>query len=70
MSTPIFEELEAERAREAEVAALIARANDPDDEYDGHHGTDRTEDSLEYAIANNPAVAEKIRARIAAVEGV
>lgn len=28
--------------REAETAALIARANDPDDPYDGHHGRDRT----------------------------
>ena len=29
--------------REAEVEALIARATDPDDSYDGHHGNDRTE---------------------------
>lgn len=29
--------------REAEVAALIARALDPDDDYDGHHGDDRAE---------------------------
>ena len=28
--------------REAEVDALIARAQDPEDEYDGHHGHDRT----------------------------
>lgn len=27
--------------REAEVAELIRRAQDPDDEYDGHHGNDR-----------------------------
>lgn len=54
--------------REAEVAALIARANDPADPYDGHHGTDRSEDSLEYAIANNPEVAAKIKARLAAAE--
>jgi hypothetical protein len=67
--TPVFDELRAERAREAEVAALIAKANDPDDPYDGHHGTDRSEDSLEYAVANDPAVAEKIRARLAAAEG-
>lgn len=57
-----------EAQREAECEALICRANDPDDEYDGHHGTDRAEDSLEYAIAHNPAVAEKLFARIAAVE--
>jgi hypothetical protein len=27
--------------REAEVEELIRRAQDPDDEYDGHHGNDR-----------------------------
>lgn len=72
MSTPIYDELvkpdAEELARLAEVEALIAQANDPDDEYDSHHGTDRSEDSLDYAIANDPAVAEKIRARIAAFE--
>ena len=52
-------------AREAEVAVLIAKANDPADPYDGHHGTDRTEDSLEYAEANRPEVAAKIRERLA-----
>lgn len=59
---------EDERRREAEVAELIAKANDPDDPYDGHHGTDRSEDSLEYAAANNPEVAEKIRRRLAGEE--
>jgi hypothetical protein len=29
--------------REAEVAALIARALDPNDAYDGHHGNDQSE---------------------------
>ncbi len=33
---------EARRAREDEVAELIGRANDPQDDYDGHHGRDRT----------------------------
>lgn len=28
--------------REAATAELIARANDPADPYDGHHGADRT----------------------------
>jgi len=28
--------------REAEVEALILRAQDPEDDYDGHHGRDRT----------------------------
>lgn len=58
-----------EAEREAEVAALIARAEDPDDEYDGHHGNDDSNDSFEYALVNNPEIAEKIRARILAFEG-
>lgn len=29
--------------REAETAALLERANDPSDDYDGHHGDDRTQ---------------------------
>lgn len=69
---PIYDELikpdQAEIDRLAEVERLIALANDPDDDYDGHHGTDRSVDSLDYAVANNPEVAEKIRARIAAFE--
>lgn len=64
-----MEKSEDELAREAEIEALIAKANDPDDEYDGHHGNDRSDDSLAYAIENDPALALKIRARIAAVEG-
>lgn len=52
--------------REAEVAALIARAQDPDDEYDGHHGTDRSEDSLAWLQANDPANYSRILAKIAA----
>lgn len=72
MATPIYDELIKPDAddlkRLAEVDSLVAKANDPEDEYDGHHGTDRSEDSLDYAIANDPAVAEKIRARIAAFE--
>lgn len=50
--------------REAEVAALIARALDPDDSYDGHHGNDRSEDSLDYARANNPELARRIEDKI------
>lgn len=57
-----------EQEREAEVEALIARANDPEDDYDGHHGTDRAEDSLEYAIAFNPDVAAKIWQRLSLAE--
>jgi hypothetical protein len=33
----------ARAAREAEVDALIWRALDPTDPYDGHHGNDRSE---------------------------
>lgn len=39
--------------REAEIAALIARAQDPDDEYDAHHGTDRSEESLAWAAEHD-----------------
>lgn len=34
--------MSTEAEREAEVAALIAKALDPNDPYDGHHGNDRT----------------------------
>lgn len=61
--------MSTEAEREAEVEALICKANDPDDPYNGHHGTDRAEESLAYAIAHNPAVAEKLYARLAAAEG-
>lgn len=70
---PIYDELvkpdQSELDRIAEVLDLVDRANNLEDEYDGHHGTDRSSDSLAYAIETNPEVAEKIRARIAAFEG-
>jgi len=50
--------------REAEVAALIARAQDPDDTYDGHHGTDRSPESLEYARAHDPVTYERVIGKI------
>lgn len=50
--------------REAEIERLIARANDPDDPYDGHHGQDRSEDSVAYAKRNNPEVAAHIERNI------
>lgn len=31
------------KRRQAEVDALIARALNPDDDYDGHHGNDRSD---------------------------
>lgn len=51
-------------AREAEVAALIARALDPTDPYDGHHGNDRSDESLDYAQAHNPDLARRIEDNI------
>lgn len=34
---------QAAAARAAETAELIAKALDPTDDYDGHHGNDRSE---------------------------
>ena len=50
-------------AREAEVAALIEQANDPDDDYDGHHGPDGTAEAYLFALSNAPQDAVKIEAR-------
>lgn len=51
--------------REAEVQALIARALDPDDPYDGHHGTDRSPESLEWARVNDPETYQRVIGKIA-----
>jgi hypothetical protein len=51
--------------REAEVAALIARALDPEDSYDGHHGTDRSPESLEWLRVNDPATYARVTLKIA-----
>lgn len=51
--------------REAEVAALIARAQDPDDPYDGHHGTDRSPESLEWARVHDPETYARVTAKMA-----
>lgn len=56
--------MSTQEEREAEVAALIARALDPEDGYDGHHGNDRSEASLEYARQHNPELAERIENKI------
>lgn len=56
--------MSTQQEREAEIAALIARAQDPDDAYDGHHGTDRSEDSLEYARIHDPELAKRIEDKI------
>jgi len=50
--------------REAEVQARIARALDPDDPYDGHHGTDRSPESLEWARVNDPDTYARVMAKI------
>ena len=50
--------------REAEVEALIARAQDPDDVYDGHHGTDRSPESLEWARLNDPETYARVTSKI------
>lgn len=41
--------MSTQEEREAETAALITRAFDPNDEYDGHHGNDRSEESIQTA---------------------
>ena len=55
----------ARAEREAVVAALIARAKDPSDPYDGHHGTDRSEESLEWSRVNDPVTYERVMGKIA-----
>lgn len=50
--------------REAEVAALMARAQDPNDPYDAHHGTDRSEESLAWAQVHDPETYERVMGKI------
>ena len=50
--------------REAEVAALIARAKDPNDPYDAHHGTDRSPESLEWARVHDPETFARVTAKM------
>lgn len=57
-------EQRARELREAEVDALIARAQDPLDPYDGHHGNDRSADSVEFARENDPALADRLAEKI------
>lgn len=51
--------------REAEVDVLMHRAKDPNDPYDGHHGTDRSEDSLAWLKENDPVNYVRILGKIA-----
>lgn len=55
---------EAEKAREAEVVALVLRAQDPNDEYDGHHGTDRSAASLALAKKQDPNTFARVTKKI------
>lgn len=50
--------------REAEIAALIERAKDPNDPYDGHHGTDRSPDSLDWAKEHDPETYARVIGKI------
>ena len=50
--------------RELEVAELMRRAQDPADPYDGHHGTDRSEESLAWAKENDPETYARVMAKI------
>lgn len=50
--------------REAEVEALIAKAKDPNDPYDAHHGTDRSEESLAWAKEHDPETYERVIGKI------
>lgn len=53
-----------EEERESEVAALTARLIDPNDEYDAHHGTDRSEESLAWAKENDPETYSRVQKKI------
>ena len=54
-----------EEEREAEVAALTARLIDPNDKYDAHHGTDRSDDSLAWVKEHDPETFERVTKKIA-----
>lgn len=51
--------------RLAEVEYLISRALNPDDEYDAHHGTDRSPESLEWAKENDPETYKRVTLKMA-----
>ncbi len=51
-------------ARQAQVDALVARLLDPDDEYDAHHGTDRSPESLALAREQDPATYARVLGKI------
>jgi hypothetical protein len=53
-----------EAEREVEVAALTARLLDSDDEYDAHHGTDRSPESLAWIEENDPETFARVTKKI------
>lgn len=65
----ILNTTEAEVARELAVSTLRLAANNASDPYDGHHGDDRSEESIDYALQNNPALLKKLQQRLSEVEG-
>lgn len=50
--------------REAEVAELMRRAQDPADPYDAHHGTDRSPESLAWAREHDPVTYARVTAKL------
>lgn len=56
--------LSAEAEREAEVAALAARLLDPNDNYDAHHGSDRSPESLAWLKENDPETYARVTKKI------
>ena len=50
--------------RQAQVRALAELAADPSDEYDAHHGTDRSYESLEHLAATDTARFERVMQKI------
>lgn len=60
--------MSTQEEREAEVEALMARLLDENDPYDAHHGTDRSEDSLQWLSENDPETYVRILGKIAAEE--
>jgi hypothetical protein len=61
--SPIWDALQWDR-RQQEVNALIAQALDPADPYDGHHGNDRSPESVAHAEANDPELADRLKEKI------
>lgn len=50
--------------REAEVEEWCRRAQDDADPYDGHHGTDRSPESLEWARMHDPETFTRVTTKM------